>query len=100
MQSVIVHYQEIALKGRNRPWFVERLVSDGGTLDQLVELGDTLEELTPRLEEIAPRLEDIARVVPSLSDSAESLHRAVGPLSDLAARLPGGRRRPSLSQSS
>ena len=26
MPSVIVHYQEIALKGRNRPWFVERLV--------------------------------------------------------------------------
>ena len=28
MQSVIVHYQEIALKGRNRPWFVERLVGN------------------------------------------------------------------------
>ena len=28
MSSVIVHYQEIALKGRNRPWFVERLVSN------------------------------------------------------------------------
>ncbi len=26
MTSVIVHYQEIALKGRNRPWFIERLV--------------------------------------------------------------------------
>ena len=26
MDSVIVHYQEIILKGRNRPWFVERLV--------------------------------------------------------------------------
>jgi thiamine biosynthesis protein ThiI len=26
MKSVIVHYQEIALKGRNRPWFVARLV--------------------------------------------------------------------------
>ena len=28
MDSVIVHYQEIALKGRNRPWFVERLVGN------------------------------------------------------------------------
>ncbi len=27
MESVIVHYQEIALKGRNRPWFIDRLVS-------------------------------------------------------------------------
>jgi thiamine biosynthesis protein ThiI len=26
MKSVIVHYQEIALKGRNRPWFIKRLV--------------------------------------------------------------------------
>jgi thiamine biosynthesis protein ThiI len=26
MNSVIVHYQEIALKGRNRPWFIERLM--------------------------------------------------------------------------
>ena len=26
MRSVVVHYQEIALKGRNRPWFVARLV--------------------------------------------------------------------------
>ena len=28
MESVIAHYQEIALKGRNRPWFVERLVTN------------------------------------------------------------------------
>jgi tRNA uracil 4-sulfurtransferase len=26
MTSVIVHYQEIALKGRNRPWFITKLV--------------------------------------------------------------------------
>jgi thiamine biosynthesis protein ThiI len=26
MRSVVVHYQEIALKGNNRPWFVARLV--------------------------------------------------------------------------
>ena len=26
MKSVLVHYQEIALKGKNRPWFVARLV--------------------------------------------------------------------------
>ncbi len=27
MDSVIVHYQEIALKGRNRPWFIDRLAA-------------------------------------------------------------------------
>jgi thiamine biosynthesis protein ThiI len=26
MKSIVVHYQEIALKGRNRPWFIGRLV--------------------------------------------------------------------------
>ena len=26
MKSIVVHYQEIALKGRNRPWFMARLV--------------------------------------------------------------------------
>ena len=26
MTSIVIHYQEIALKGRNRPWFVARLV--------------------------------------------------------------------------
>jgi tRNA uracil 4-sulfurtransferase len=28
MRSVIVHYQEIALKGKNRPWFISRLVQN------------------------------------------------------------------------
>jgi len=26
MKSVVIHYQEIALKGKNRPWFINRLV--------------------------------------------------------------------------
>lgn len=26
MKSIVVHYQEIALKGNNRPWFISRLV--------------------------------------------------------------------------
>src|SRR5215831_2967477 len=25
MQSIVIHYQEIALKGKNRPWFIARL---------------------------------------------------------------------------
>src|SRR5580765_7035360 len=25
MKSIVVHYQEIALKGNNRPWFIARL---------------------------------------------------------------------------
>jgi thiamine biosynthesis protein ThiI len=26
MRSIVIHYQEIALKGKNRPWFISRLV--------------------------------------------------------------------------
>ena len=26
MNSIVVHYQELALKGKNRPWFMSRLV--------------------------------------------------------------------------
>ena len=32
MQSVIAHYQEIAVKGRNRPWFLRRLIRNLQTL--------------------------------------------------------------------
>jgi tRNA uracil 4-sulfurtransferase len=27
MRSIVIHYQEIALKGKNRPWFISRLVN-------------------------------------------------------------------------
>ncbi len=39
MDSVIVHYQELALKGKNRPWFIERLVSN--LRDATADLGVT-----------------------------------------------------------
>ncbi len=26
MKSIVLHYQEIALKGKNRPWFMTKLV--------------------------------------------------------------------------
>lgn len=67
--------------------FVERLLADGGTLDQLVALGDTLEAIQPRLAELT-------QIVPTLSASADALHKAVGPIGDLAGRLPLSRRRP------
>ena len=37
MKSVIVHYQEIALKGKNRPWFVAKLVHN--SREALSDLG-------------------------------------------------------------
>jgi hypothetical protein len=65
--------------------FVEKLIADGGTLDQLVALGVTLEHIQPRLGELAD-------LVPELHASVDALHRAVGPLGELANRVPGRRR--------
>ncbi len=64
-----------------RDGFLDKLVAEGGTLDQLVALGETLEQIQPRLVELA-------RSIPSLESAADGLGRAVGPLGDLAGRLP------------
>ena len=69
--------------------FVDKLVADGGTLDQLVELGATLERIQPRLAELIG-------LIPDLHESVDALNRAVEPLSGLATRIPGGRRRTTL----
>jgi hypothetical protein len=69
--------------------FLEKLVAEGGTLDQLVELGRTLERLQPRVAELIG-------LIPELHESVDTLNRSVGPIGELANRLPGGRRRPAL----
>jgi thiamine biosynthesis protein ThiI len=57
MPSVIAHYQEIALKGKNRPWFVRRLV---GNLRELLSGLSVRDIRTPmgRVEIIFDRDED------------------------------------------
>jgi hypothetical protein len=65
---------------------LERLTRPGGTLDQLVALGETLER-------IQPRLDALARLVPELHASVTALNEVVGPLSQLAGRIPGARRK-------
>ena len=69
--------------------FVERLAAEGGTLDQLVALGATLERIQPRLAELIV-------LIPELHESVNTLNTSVGPLGELANRLPGGRRRNAL----
>ncbi len=68
MKSIIVHYQEIALKGNNRPWFIARLVrnlreavSDLDIRDVRVLMGRIEIVLGPATEFAAAR-ERIARV--------------------------------------
>ena len=68
--------------------FAEKLTAEGGTLDQLVALGE-------KIESIQPQLDSIAELIPDLHHSVDVLSRSVGPLGDLANRLPGSRRRPA-----
>jgi thiamine biosynthesis protein ThiI len=49
MNSIIVHYQEIALKGRNRPWFIGRLVRNLRRLTSDLDIKD-VRTLMGRLE--------------------------------------------------
>jgi thiamine biosynthesis protein ThiI len=49
MKSVVVHYQEIALKGRNRPFFIERLVRNIRTATADLAVAD-VRALMGRLE--------------------------------------------------
>lgn len=72
--------------------FVEKLVAEGGTLDQLVALGTTLEH-------IGPRLGELTRLIPELHASVAALNDVVEPLSQLANRIPGGRRRTAAVES-
>src|SRR5260221_2987804 len=49
MKSVIIHYQEIALKGKNRPWFVARLVRNIRAATSGLDIGE-LRVLMGRIE--------------------------------------------------
>jgi tRNA uracil 4-sulfurtransferase len=70
MPSVIAHYQEIALKGKNRPWFLQRLLRNlRGVLDDF----DIPQIRTPmgRIEIVLARESDWPAV-------RERLHRTFG----------------------
>ena len=100
MKSVIVHYHELALKGRNRPWFVDRLKRNlrVATADLDVERVRTLMGrielvLGPegRWEEVQARLETVCGVANfSWAGRASSDLDALGAaiLADLGDRAP------------
>ena len=81
MHSVIAHYQELALKGRNRPWFLHRLVRNLKTL--LADLG--VEEVLMPMGRIEIRLPS-EEIWPEVR---ERLRRACGLANfSLARRAP------------
>ena len=68
MKSLIVHYQEIALKGRNRPWFITRLVhnlrkaTNGVGVQEVRPLMGRIEIILEPTAQWAPVHERVARV--------------------------------------
>lgn len=78
MTSVIVHYSELALKGRNRPWFIQAMVrtirtlladldvthvmSTNGRIEVRFESGDCWNEVRVRLARL-PGIANFARAV-------------------------------------
>jgi thiamine biosynthesis protein ThiI len=81
MSSVVVHYGELALKGRNRPWFINMLVRTIGTalngLDVLnirSMLGRIVIELGPEVDwtEVRTRLAPL----PGIGNFANATHVA------------------------
>ncbi len=100
MPSVIVHYQEIALKGRNRPWFVERLVTnvrsamagiDGVKVRALmgrIELQHASDDGWPEVRERLSRVPGVAnflRAVPAACDFDAIVETALGQLAEVEA---------------
>ena len=100
MPSVIVHYQEIALKGRNRPWFVERLLTniraamtglDGVKVRALmgrIELQHASLDDWPQVRERLSHLPGIAnylRAVPAPSDFEAICDTVLGELAEVEA---------------
>ena len=100
MKSVIVHYQELALKGRNRPWFVDRLkhnlkvATAGLDISRVRTLMGRIEiVLGPeaRWEDVASRLETVCGVANfSWAGRASSDLDALGAaiVADLGDRAP------------
>ena len=100
MPSVIVHYQEIALKGRNRPWFVERLLAniraamaglDGVKVRALmgrIELQHASHDDWPQVRERLSRLPGIAnflRAAPAACDFDAITETVLGELAEVEA---------------
>ena len=70
MNSIVVHYQEIALKGKNRPWFLARLVRN---------LRDGLSDLDVKsVRALMGRIEVVLGPTAQLDDVRERLRQTFG----------------------
>ncbi|MFB3854362.1 MAG: tRNA uracil 4-sulfurtransferase ThiI [Vicinamibacterales bacterium] len=86
MNSIVVHYQEIALKGKNRPWFVGRLVQN------LREATDDLD-----VKQVRPLMGRLEVVLGPSADPAEVGER-VARTFGVANYAHAGRTRPDIDE--
>ncbi|MBE3071642.1 MAG: tRNA 4-thiouridine(8) synthase ThiI [Acidobacteria bacterium] len=70
MNSVVVHYQEIALKGKNRPWFIARLAAN------LREATADLD--VPKIRVLMGRFEVVLGPAATFEQVSERLRRVFG----------------------
>ncbi|HET9270623.1 MAG TPA: tRNA uracil 4-sulfurtransferase ThiI [Vicinamibacterales bacterium] len=102
MLSVVVHYGELALKGRNRPWFIrllirsiERLLADVGVVDVRTMVGRIVVRLPSDANwpEVRRRLAQL----PGIGNFAKAVHVApdLTAISDAVAAAVVGRSAPS-----
>ena len=101
MSSIVIHYQEIALKGKNRPWFLARLVRNirqavsdlditrvralMGRIEVVLGPGASREEAADRIRHVFG-IANFSHAIPSLPD-IEVLSSAI--LRDLGDRECG-----------
>ena len=102
MLSVVVHYGELALKGRNRPWFIrllirsiERLLADLGVVDVRVMVGRIIVRL--RSDADWPEVRRRLALLPGIGNFARAVHVApdLDAISDAVAAAVAGRSAPS-----
>ncbi len=109
MSSVVVHYSELALKGRNRPWFIHMLVraiksalADVGVRDARPVVGRIVIQLEPGTDwpEVRARLARLpgignfaraTHVVPDLSTIADRVVESVADLPACTFRIAARR---------
>ena len=103
MNSIVVHYQEIALKGNNRPWFVARLARNlrtatrdagvhevrgrGLLLGAVVDgqAGEIVEACRERGLLVLTAGDDVVRLAPPLTISSVDVEEALAILSSVLA---------------
>ncbi len=96
MNSIVVHYQEIALKGKNRPWFIGRLVRNirqavsdldvaqvrplNGRIEVVLRDAEGYAAVRARLERVfgIANFSRAGRTVPDIDTIAQALIRDLG----------------------